>query len=50
MWGGADFADFRDKMHTIAEYGRYLLNGIAWIAKIEVPAERRAVSGLEMNS
>jgi hypothetical protein len=36
VWGGSDF---HDNMHGVAEYRRYLLNGIAWIAKIEVPAE-----------
>jgi type 1 glutamine amidotransferase len=36
VWGGSDF---HDNMHNVADYRRYLLNGIAWTAKIEVPAE-----------
>jgi len=36
VWGGSDF---HDNMHTVAAYRRYLLNGIAWIAGLEVPAE-----------
>jgi type 1 glutamine amidotransferase len=36
VWGGSDF---HDNMHNVAEYRRYLLNAITWIAKIEVPAE-----------
>jgi hypothetical protein len=26
-------------MHNVEDYRRYLLNGIAWTAKIDVPAE-----------
>jgi len=36
VWGGADF---HDNLHTIADYRRFLLNGIAWLAKLEVPAD-----------
>jgi len=36
VWGGADF---HDNLHTIADYRRFLMNGIAWLAKLEVPAE-----------
>jgi hypothetical protein len=36
VWGGSDF---HDNLHTIADYRRYLLNGIAWTAGLEVPAE-----------
>lgn len=34
VWGGADF---HDNLHTIADYRRYLLNGIAWTAGLDVP-------------
>jgi type 1 glutamine amidotransferase len=36
VWGGSDF---HDNMHNVEDYRRYLLNGIAWTAKIDVPAE-----------
>jgi len=36
VWGGSDF---HDNMHNVATYRKYLLNGIAWIAGLEVPAE-----------
>ena len=36
VWGGSDF---HDNLHTVADYRRYLLNGIAWTAGLEVPAE-----------
>src|SRR5436190_23989367 len=36
VWGGSDF---HDNMHNVAAYRQYLLNGIAWIAGLEVPAE-----------
>lgn len=36
VWGGSDF---HDNMHTVAQYRRFLLNGIAWIAGCEVPAD-----------
>jgi len=36
VWGGADF---HDNMHNVEDYRRYLLNGIAWTAKIDVPAQ-----------
>jgi type 1 glutamine amidotransferase len=36
VWGGSDF---HDNMHSQANYRRFLLNGIVWTAKIEVPAE-----------
>jgi type 1 glutamine amidotransferase len=36
VWGGSDF---HDNMHNVADYRRYLLNGIIWTAKIDVPAE-----------
>jgi len=36
VWGGSDF---HDNMHNVAAYRKYLLNGIAWIAGLEVPAE-----------
>jgi len=36
VWGGSDF---HDNMHNVADYRRYLLNGIIWAAKIEVPNE-----------
>jgi hypothetical protein len=35
VWGGSDF---HDNMHNVEDYRRYLLNGIAWTAKIDVPA------------
>jgi len=35
VWGGSDF---HDNMHTVADYRRYLLNGIAWTAGLDVPA------------
>jgi type 1 glutamine amidotransferase len=35
VWGGSDF---HDNMHTVADYRRYLLNGIAWTAGVEIPA------------
>lgn len=35
VWGGADF---HDNMHKVADYRRYLLNGIVWTAGMEVPA------------
>jgi len=34
VWGGSDF---HDNMHNVAEYRRFLLNGITWIAGLEVP-------------
>ena len=36
VWGGSDF---HDNMHSVEDYRRYLLNGIIWTAKIDVPAE-----------
>ena len=36
VWGGSDF---HDNMHKVEDYRRYLLNAIAWTAKMEVPAE-----------
>jgi len=36
VWGGSDF---HDNMHSVAAYRKYLLNGIAWIAGLDVPAE-----------
>lgn len=36
VWGGSDF---HDNMHNVEDYRRYLLNGIIWTAKIDVPAE-----------
>lgn len=36
VWGGSDF---HDNMHSVEDYRRYLLNGIAWTAKIDIPAE-----------
>jgi len=36
VWGGSDF---HDNMHSVEEYRRYLLNGIIWTAKIDVPAD-----------
>jgi len=35
VWGGSDF---HDNMHNVAAYRKYLLNGIAWIAGLEVPS------------
>ena len=26
-------------MHTVADYRRFLLNGIAWVANVEVPPD-----------
>ncbi len=34
VWGGADF---HDNLHSVDSYRRYLLNGIAWIAGLDVP-------------
>jgi hypothetical protein len=34
VWGGSDF---HDNMHSVADYRRYLLNAIAWTAKLDVP-------------
>lgn len=34
VWGGSDF---HDNMHTVADYRRFLLNGIAWTAGLSVP-------------
>ena len=34
VWGGSDF---HDNMHSVADYRRYLLNGIAWTAGLQVP-------------
>ena len=34
VWGGSDF---HDNMHTVADYRRFLLNGIAWTAGLNVP-------------
>lgn len=36
MWGGG--SDFHANMHSVEDYRRYLLNGIIWTAKIDVPA------------
>jgi hypothetical protein len=36
VWGGSDF---HDNMHGVADYRRYLLNGIIWAGKIDVPAD-----------
>ena len=36
VWGGSDF---HDNMHSVEDYRRYLLNGIIWTAKIDVPAD-----------
>jgi hypothetical protein len=36
VWGGSDF---HDNMHNVPEYRNYLLNAIAWIAGLEIPAE-----------
>jgi hypothetical protein len=35
VWGGSDF---HDNMHNVPMYRRYLLNAIAWIAGLDVPA------------
>jgi len=35
VWGGSDF---HDNMHTVADYRRFLLNGIAWTAGLSVPS------------
>src|SRR4051812_7437718 len=35
VWGGSDF---HDNMHTVADYRKFLLNGIAWTAGLDVPA------------
>jgi len=35
VWGGSDF---HDNMHSVADYRRYLLNGIAWTAGLDVPS------------
>jgi type 1 glutamine amidotransferase len=35
VWGGADF---HDNLHTVADYRKFLLNGIAWTAGLDVPA------------
>jgi len=35
VWGGSDF---HDNMHSVADYRRFLLNGIAWTAGLNVPA------------
>ena len=34
VWGGSDF---HDNMHSVIDYRRYLLNAIAWTAKLDVP-------------
>jgi len=34
VWGGSDF---HDNMHTVADYRKFLLNGIAWTAGLDVP-------------
>ena len=34
VWGGSDF---HDNMHNVAAYRKFLLNGIAWTAGLEVP-------------
>lgn len=36
VWGGSDF---HDSMHRVASYRKFLLNGIAWIAGLDVPPE-----------
>ncbi|HEX2759308.1 MAG TPA: hypothetical protein VHM27_02295 [Rhizomicrobium sp.] len=36
VWGGSDF---HDNMHGQADYRRFLLNGIAWIAGVGLPRE-----------
>ena len=35
VWGGSDF---HDNMHTVADYRRFLLNGITWTAGLDVPS------------
>lgn len=35
VWGGSDF---HDNQHTVADYRRFLLNAITWIAGMDVPA------------
>jgi hypothetical protein len=35
VWGGSDF---HDNMHSVADYRRFLLNAITWIAGLDVPA------------
>jgi type 1 glutamine amidotransferase len=35
VWGGSDF---HDNMHAVSDYRRFLLNGVAWIAGLDVPA------------
>jgi type 1 glutamine amidotransferase len=35
VWGGSDF---HDNQHNVAEYRRFLLNAIIWIAGMDVPA------------
>lgn len=35
VWGGADF---HDNLHSVASYRKFLLNGIAWTAGLDVPA------------
>ena len=39
VWGGSDF---HDNMHGVADYRRFLLNGIAWTAGLAVPQVLRA--------
>ena len=34
VWGGSDF---HDNMHGVADYRKFLLNGIAWTAGLDVP-------------
>lgn len=36
VWGGSDF---HDNMHSVTDYRRFLLNGIAWIAGVDLPKE-----------
>jgi type 1 glutamine amidotransferase len=36
VWGGSDF---HDNMHMVTDYRRFLLNGIAWTAGLNVPRE-----------
>ena len=36
VWGGSDF---HDNMHNVADYRRFLLNGITWVANIDVPSD-----------
>jgi hypothetical protein len=31
--------DFHDNLRTVEDYRRFLLNGIVWAAKMDVPAE-----------